>query len=214
MNIVGTSTYRFSGRFAIVPKFASLLVSLAARVWMIGSPLLFSVTGCQSVLLAGDSRLAGTWAIVEGKEVLASLQLREIPRESDIQVDPSRQTPTAVIRPDGSFDLTHSIFGASGPGIAQLRKVGDQFTPRNDAKGERVYYYVEQSRYTPNSSFMVMSMRHSDETTETLSLSATLLTSGDVAYEETFRGREHKRSVKATLNRFQGKLPWEDEEAR
>jgi WD40 repeat protein len=115
--------------------------------------------------------------------------------------------PALVIRADGSFDLTHSMYLFKG-----LRDQGDRYSI-STSKSEPGHVEVVRGRYTLNSSDMDLRFHGSaKKIADSMSFRANVQRDGFLSYCHAVSIGEYRYVVTAKLDRFVGKLPWDVEE--
>lgn len=148
------------------------------------------------------SELAGTWVMVRTEETVE--KENEPPRIYTITDAPIPPVPVAVIRTDGTFDLSGTIFSAVGPGIAMLRKTGDQYPADAKPDDNVPYYEVELSKYTPRTSLFVVRSRDANGNSERFTLFAEHRSRREIIYREVFEKPGFKRTRESLVKRLRG----------
>jgi len=122
--------------------------------------LILLLVGCHSTATF-KSDLAGAWAYTDSKEIYSTTDEDAYIREKDY----SKYTMIAggevpgeelaiIVRQDGSFDLTRTMYAMLGPGIEGLRNVGDEMTVHNPHSSATGRVLVERSEYTAKRSLI------------------------------------------------------------
>ncbi len=184
---------------------------VAARIqgWTFLLACMILTAGCRSESRQIRSELAGGWTIVEGKATSISHDSL-IEQEEEIFLPPGRPNELiTVIRRDGSFDLSHSVFALAGPEIDRLRKTGDCIRAVSPTGSEIGRIEVVNSRYKPRSSKMTLRVFRDTRPIEVNTFEAEMNSASRVDYRHTKVDPQVTQILVARLTRLQGALPWE-----
>ena len=175
-------------------RFGRMIISVVLPL-----SLLLSI-GCQTTSLAGESKLAGAWALVEGTKRIAA-QGQEAEQKLSSR---DNDQPYLVIHPDGSF---YTILRSGFAQLERLRNRGDRVELEN-AGGTTVE--VEGSHYTSTLSELHLRFHNTEQNeSHTMSFEARLLPDGRISYRHVLPyvglGEEE---VTAILKRIENRRPW------
>lgn len=128
----------------------------------------------------------------------------EPPRTCTITDAPVPPVPIAVIRTDGTFDLSKTIISVAGPGVALLQKTGDEYPPESKHDDNVPYYEVEFSKYTPQTSLLIIRSHDAAGNSQRFTLSAERRARRVVIYREAYEVPGYKCTRESLVTRLRG----------
>lgn len=166
--------------------------------------------GCRTSPGAFKSNLVGAWCVVEAKETYVYDSSSGRPPEERVRrrEPEERRTPEIIIREDGSFDLSHSVYYM----LNGLRNTGDRCVPDIPGSSDSKPGYVEviRSKYTPNTSEMELRFHGSaKKIADSMSFHVKMQPEGTLFCRGVYATGDYQRIGTGTLERFVGQLPWD-----
>ncbi len=184
-------------------------ITSSMKRWPIGvlSPLLVVCLSCahgesrltgRGTAFDGESKLAGSWALIEAT----------MPKGSEGFAGAPPDFPYLVFREDGSIYSFLLMNFAQGTPFDRLRKKGDRVT---DLKtGKPTYIEVEDCRYTADSSELLLLFENpQEEQNYRISFKAEVQPDGELSFRQAWllEGQEH-HVMTARLKRLDDDWPW------
>ncbi len=167
------------------------------------SSVFVMATGCQQGTPDHFSRLAGVWYFREGW-YNTTFRDGSVERKT---LDYTNDEPHLIIREDGSFDWSKTMWALFGPQVKQLREKGDSATSPFDPHPR---IEVLESKYSPTLSYALvrLTVPHLPDTTVSCEARIGLFRVATYREERSSPDTSENFVLFAKLGRFEGELPW------